>query len=228
MATAISPSMSIQPALWLLISPALPVGGYSYSQGLEYAVEAEWVRSADDVADWLQGVAAATLVYQDLAYLHRIHKALAQGDQAAVAAWNAALTASRETAELLDEDRQMGAALRRLIRDVLSVDAAKALPTKPLFLTAFGAAAVAEGIDCQSTMMAYAWVWHENQVAAAIKLVPLGQTDGQRLMLSVGRRLQQYVDAARTVPDADLGLTLPGVALASARHQHQHTRLFRS
>ncbi|MEM8981913.1 MAG: urease accessory UreF family protein [Pseudomonadota bacterium] len=228
MATATNPPAPIQPALWLLISPALPVGGYSYSQGLEYAVEAEWIRSANDVRDWLQGIAAATLVHQDLAYLKRLHAATQCSDHATVKHCNQALTASRESAELLDEDRQMGAALARLIRDVLSADAAATLPEKPLFATAFAAAAVAEGIDCRSVLAAYAWVWHENQVAAAIKLVPLGQTDGQRLMLEAGRRLDAYVDAAEAVEDSRLGLTLPGVALASARHEHQRTRLFRS
>ena len=227
MATATSAvASSINPALWLLLSPALPVGGYSYSQGLEYAVEAGWLNCAGDVDAWLRGVADASLVHQDLGYLVRLHRAAQAADTHALATWNAALAASRETAELLDEDRQMGAALSRLIRDVMP--AAGPLPQLPTFAAAFAVATVTHAIALDAALAAYAWVWHENQVAAAIKLVPLGQTDGQRLMLAVGERLGNYVAAATALGDHELGLTLPGVAIASARHEHQHTRLFRS
>ena len=221
-----SPVAGINPALWLLISPALPVGGYSYSQGLEYAVEAGWVTCTADVDDWLTGVAEATLVHQDLGYLVRLHGAALRGDKAALAGFNAALGASRETAELLDEDRQMGAALARLLRDVMP--GAGAPPPRPCFATVFALACVANAIDIDTALMAYAWIWHENQVAAAIKLVPLGQTDGQRLMLAAGQRLGDYAVRASGLADNELGLTLPGIAIASARHEHQHTRLFRS
>ncbi|MEL7538320.1 MAG: urease accessory UreF family protein [Pseudomonadota bacterium] len=220
-------NVAVNPALWLLISPALPVGGYSYSQGLEFAVEAGWLTSTTDVDDWLFGVAGATLVHQDLACLARLHDAVANGDADATLRWNRALSASRETAELLDEDRQMGLALARLLRDVMP-EATELLPAAPTFATAFAAACVANSIDMDAALAAYAWVWHENQVAAAIKLVPLGQTDGQRLMLAAGERLAHLVECARAVDDDDIGLTLPAVAIASAQHERQHTRLFRS
>ncbi len=218
----------IQPALWLLISPALPVGGYSYSQGIEYAVEQGWIFDAASTADWLHGVAGATLVHTDLALLLRLHRAQCCDDTGHMDTLNDELAACRESAELLDEDRQMGRALTRLLGDLLPPTSVQKLPRQPAFATAFAAACVALDIDADAALAAYAWVWFENQVAAAIKLVPLGQTDGQRLMLEAGRQLPRYVGLARSVGDDAIGLTLPGVALASARHEHQHTRLFRS
>lgn len=216
----------IDPRFWMLLSPALPVGGYSYSQGLEYAVQAGWVGDYAGAADWIGGVAESVLPRVDLPILARLHGALAAGEEAAVARWDACLAAHRESRELLCEDRRMGAALARLL-DALDVDAAP-LPARPSFATSFAAAALAWHIDVRRTLAGYAWVWCENQVAAAVKLVPLGQSQGQQLLLRLAARLDDIVGRALAAADNDIGQSLPGLALASALHETQYSRLFRS
>ncbi len=218
---------AIDPRLWLLLSPALPVGGYSYSQGLEHAIGAGWIQSGRAVQCWLEQLMSNLLVPTDLAMAIRLHGALDADDQTAAALWNQRLLASRETAELRREDRDMGRALARLIGE-LEPEATPALPEGPAFATSFAAAGIAFQIGLEALLAAYAWVWCENQVAAAVKLVPLGQTEGQKILLNLAGHLQPAVDAARTVPDDEIGGTAPGLAIASAAHETQYTRLFRS
>ena len=79
-----------------------------------------------------------------------------------------------------------------------------------------------------AALTAYVWSWLENQVLAAIKLVPLGQVAGQRLLLALGARIPRVVAIAMTLDDADLSTFAPGLCLASARHETQYSRLFRS
>lgn len=214
--------------LWMLISPALPVGGYSYSQGLEYAVAAGWIRTFDDARSWIGGVAESVLPRLDLPLLLRMARALRAGDDAALARWNDFLLASRETTELRREDGNMGRALRRLARGLLgNRRAVDALPT-PTFAASFAELAVAWQVPEGDLCAAYAWVWCDNQVAAAIKLVPLGQTDGQRLLLELTDQIGPLTSQASDCSDADLGQALTGVALASASHETQYSRLFQS
>jgi urease accessory protein len=214
--------------LWLLVSPGLPVGGYSYSQGLEFAVQAGWVRSADDTRDWIGGLAHTVLPRLDLPLLLRIARALRAGDTDALEHWNGYLLASRESAELRREDCNMGRALRRLASGLLGhptlVDA---LP-RPTFAASFAAIGHAWAVADPDLCAAYAWVWFDNQIAAAVKLVPLGQTQGQRLLLELTDQLDALTAAAVACPDTELGQAAAGLALASAAHETQYSRLFQS
>lgn len=212
-----------------LASPALPIGGYAYSQGLEYVIEQGWVSDLNSAADWLDGLASRALARLDVPLLLRQYAALEQGDLDAVARWNDWLLASRETAELYLEDSQQGGALLRLLCSLelpVALDWPKAEPIA--LMTAFAMAGWHWQTGSRQLALGVLWSWLENQTGAATKLIPLGQTDAQRLLDRLLPRLPGVIDAAARLDDEQLGAGLPGLAFASARHEHQYTRLFRS
>ncbi len=212
-----------------LASPALPVGAFSYSQGLEAAVEAGLVHDAASAGRWIGEVMALSLAGLEAPVAARLLAAWAAGDAAGAARWNDEFLASRETAELRAETVQMGYSLRRLARE-LAIGEAEALAAmdEVTWPTAFAFVAAAWGLRPADALAAYLWSWLENQVMAAVKAVPLGQTDGQRLLASLGGRIPEAVAHALAVPDEDLANFAPGLALLSARHETQYSRLFRS
>lgn len=212
-----------------LASPALPVGAYSYSQGLEAAVEAGVVTSAASAERWIGEVLSLSVSTFEAPVLSRLMEAFAAKDLAAAARWNDEFLASRESAELRAETVQMGYSLRRLAQD-LEPGAAAALEAldDASFPAAFAAVASAWSIPRADAIAAYLWAWAENQVMAAVKAVPLGQTDGQRLLLALGDRLPRHVESALAAGDDELANFAPGLALLSSRHETQYSRLFRS
>lgn len=212
-----------------LASPALPVGAYAYSQGLESAVEAGWVTDETAASEWILGLLGHTLAYLDVPLLARLHGAWRTADRSGVARWTAYLWASRDCAELRAEDRALGVALARLLAD-LGIDGARSWADAPActFATLFALAAAAWNISLADAAAGYCWAWCENQVAAAIKLVPLGQTAGQRILSRCAERIPAVVLAGLGVADADIGSSAPALAIASARHETQYSRLFRS
>lgn len=216
-----------------LASPALPIGGFHFSQGLEYAVETGWVRDEATALDWIGGIAGASIATLDLPVLHRLLAAWKQNDYLAVMRWNAFLIASRETEELRAEDRHLGSAMLRVLVEMqLSTDLFGASPAKhPVGVahaTAFGFACARWGIDAAAAVQTFAWAWAENQVLAAVKLVPLGQSAGQRLLHALIGRLGAYSARAGEILDEDIGVSTALNAVASGRHEIQYTRLFRS
>lgn len=252
-----------------LVSPSLPVGGFTYSQGLEWAVETGWIRTADDLDAWLADQLQGALVPVDLALLLRLHAAATGRDLAAVTGWTDTLLAMRETAELRLEEANRGRALadllvafdliegrtapraRRVPADRLTGTAAGMavtrtrsapalpsavapfaaawrVPTARSQLAGFALAASAWGIGPQLALTGYAWAWLENLVLAGVKLVPLGQTDGQRVLARLAALIPDAVAVARTLPDDAIGAATPALAIASSNHEGQYTRLFRS
>jgi urease accessory protein len=212
-----------------LASPALPVGAFAYSQGLEWAVHAGWVRDEAGTAEWIEGLLQHTLARLDVPILARLHRAFVQGDSDAVDQWSKFLYASRETAELRAESRQIGQAAARLLVD-LNIAAARAWTAAPhaSFVTLFALAASHWGIPVSAAANAYLWTWTENQTAAAVKLVPLGQTAGQRLLGRAIALIPGAVHAGFALDDDAIGALTPGLALASSLHETQYSRLFRS
>jgi urease accessory protein len=210
--------------LWQMISPSLPVGAYSYSQGLEQMIDTVQITDEKGIAGWIKGVLAYGLARTDLPVLLRVYHAARNGDDKAVLWWSRRLLAMRETAELRSEDLNMGGALLRLLPEL-----GVSVPTAELpFAVAFALGAAAWDVDAADACAGYAWSWSEQQVAAAIKLVPLGHTAGQRLLLALGEQIESAVRVASGLGDEELGMSLPGFAIASARHETQYTRLFRS
>lgn len=208
-----------------LASPALPVGAFSYSQGLEAAVEAGIVHDAASAERWIGDVFEAALAQMEAPVLLRLHAAWRDGDAAAAARWNALFLASRETAELRAETAQMGYSLARLLPE-LGVPAPGF--EEIAFPTAFSRAAAHWGIAPAEALAAYLWAWLENQAMAALKAVPLGQTEGQKMLLALGARIPAAVSRAAALEDEELCNFAPGLALLSARHETQYSRLFRS
>ncbi len=220
------PTDSALPRLLQLTSPALPVGGYAFSQGLETAVELGWVRDAASTRDWLQQQLLYALARVDVPLLLRLHRACLAGDSERLAYFNAYTLACRESAELRLTDSAMGAALARLLREL--GEPLPELGGETSFVAAFAIAAARWQIDEQAAVTGLLWSWLENQVAAATKLVPLGQSAAQRLLGELLPLLQQAADEGGRAEDADIGASLPALALACGWHESQYTRLFRS
>jgi urease accessory protein len=209
-----------------LASPTLPIGAFSWSQGLEHAVQVGWVHDELSAYDWLQGVLQQGLMRLDVPILLRSYAHWQQGHEPVH--WNQRLLAARETRELREEDRQLGAALIRLLHDLDCPPAAMLLEKEIAFATAFALAAVHWQIPAAEMTLAFLWTWAEHQVAAAVKLVPLGQTAGQRLLGALIPHLPVAAAQAGALPDDRLGTALPALALASSLHESQYSRLFRS
>lgn len=217
-----------------LVSPALPVGAYTYSQGLEWVVDCGAVKSEAQVGEWIGDALAGAFGGYELPLLAGLLDAWQAGDDGAVAALNARCLASRETSELRAETVQMGYSLVRLLVDLPAfaglpgwVARLKAVD-EPAFPTAWAAAAVAWQIPSADALGGYAWAWLENLVMAAVKAVPLGQAAGQRLLSSLAAQVPERVaDALQRPPEAWSNFQ-PGLAIASCRHETQYSRLFRS
>jgi urease accessory protein len=215
--------------LYQLISPTLPVGGFTYSQGLEWAVEAQWVHDKATLKQWLQGLLAQSIGTLELPILLRLQQALTQGDEVAFTSWCNYLLASRETAELRKEEQQRGAALARLLPNLdITIPVNLSRSVAGTQLAGMALAAHCWEIAAEKTCAGYTWSWLENIVMAGVKLIPLGQTHGQQILLELGSDIPQALAAAQHLPDDEIGSSTPALAIASSRHESQYTRLFRS
>jgi urease accessory protein len=210
-----------------LASPALPIGAFHFSQGLEYAVEAGWVKDESSALEWIAGVARHAVGTLDLPVLFRMHRAASSGDDDELQRWGRFLLAARETEELRAEDRHMGSALARILRE-LGARVPDQQRNRPSYAEMFAVACAHWNIAEHEALQAYAWTWAENQILAAVKLVPLGQTAGQRTLHSLVPLLEQIATQAFDIDDDDIGACALIQGLASARHETQYTRLFKS
>jgi len=208
-------------------SPALPIGGYSYSQGLEAAIEEGRVTDAALAHAWLVRYLDEVLARWDGPLLWRLLGAFAARDAAAVAAWSACFLASRDTAELRAETVQMGYSLTRLIAELGVADVGP-LGDEVSLPAAYACAVDALDIPHEDALVAMLFSWAENQVLVCVKSVPLGQVAGQRLLLALAPDIERAALTARTLPDADLSNWSPGLSMLSMRHEVQHGRLYRS
>lgn len=215
--------------LWQLISPALPVGAYAYSQGLEAAVENDWVNDEASTFTWLSGVMQYSLATLDIPVANRLYQAIKSKDKGATEYWNSYLLASRETYELRLEDNQLGQALAKLLVS-LGLKEAEAWQRGDdvTYLTMFCYAAVAWSISKNEMITGYLWAWTENQVAAAIKLIPLGQSSGQKVLSRMMDIIPNVLTKGLNCSDEQICSSVPGLAIASAEHETQYSRLFRS
>lgn len=208
-----------------LASPTLPVGAYSYSGGLEAACEAGVVTDAATAQRWIGDVLEFSMARMEGPIVYSLLLEFSGKEFSKVEKTNEKFLASRESAELRAETVQMGYSLNRLFKDLglgeVPVD-------EPSFPAAFAYAAAQWKIEPETALQAYLWAWLENQVMAAVKAIPLGQTDGQRILLALGDRIEGLVKKAMQIEDEELGNFAPGLALLSARHESQYSRLFRS
>jgi urease accessory protein len=215
-----------------LASPALPVGAYSYSQGLESAIDDGIVSDAQNAARWIRDILHFSVGTFEAPLLWRMSGALMESDYAEFARWNTAFRAGRETAELRVETLQMGQALATLMRDMTfcsahdmeQLDSIGALT----FPAAFSFAAHHMEVDRAAALLGYLWSWLENQTMAALKAIPLGQSAGQRMLAAIGAELPAIAEVAKQLDDDELSNFAPGLAIASSRHETQYSRIFRS
>jgi urease accessory protein len=223
-----------------LCSANLPVGGFSFSQGLEYAVEMGWVNDVDSTLNWVELNLSQSIARTDLAIIKRQYEALLNEDLLAFITWNQHLIACRESNELHLADVAMGKALIRLLKQLDSPDIQQNLDKYESLLNpqtmghdvSFVSAFVLIGslfkLDLTLIQSGYCWTYIDNQVAAATKLVPLGQTQSQNLLFEITEKVDGSIQLANSLQDDEIGASLPRLAMASAWHETQYTRLFRS
>ncbi len=212
-----------------LVSPGLPIGMYSFSQGLESAVDEGWVNNSVEAGEWIAGLLENCIVQVDLPIASRLYDAWEQNNIEAVEKWSATLLAYRETFELREEDRQTGQALARLLKD-MELDAAsswvrRSYTTLPAMFTL---AAVSWHVPKQAALAGFLWSWLENQVLCTVKLVPLGQVAGQRLLHELSEKTPKLLEQGLQLDDDEIGSSVFALALAGSRHEMQYSRLFRS
>ena len=215
-----------------LASPTLPVGAYSYSGGLESAIEDGIVTDARTAQAWIRDVLDFSLGSFELPLLFRMMAALEQNDYARLARWNTLFRSGRETAELRTESLQMGHALVTLLKDLSFGDADELAQLRAIgaltYPAVYAFAAHHMHVERNAALVGYVWSWLENQVMAALKAVPLWQSAGQRMLEGIGADLPAITQRAIQLADDELTNFAPGLAIASSRHETQYSRLFRS
>ena len=228
------PAPALLQLMWLA-SPALPVGGFSYSEGLEAAIDAVLVHDEASTGRWLQDQLGLSLQRADLPLLASATRAWQRQDGARIEALNAWALQTRETRELRQQAQQMGRSLTDWLRqrrpDEPRVAQLAALPPAPTWPVAYALALAVSAAPLREGLLAYAFGWAENMVQAALKSVPLGQSAGQRVLGQLADALPAAVDAAllaSTQGDSQRQNLVPMLAILSARHEAQYSRLFRS
>ena len=212
-----------------LTSPALPLGAFAYSQGLEYAAHAGWVKDEETAVDWLRGLLSGPLCHLDLPFLLRMHAAWTDDDEARVRELSVLLLAFRESAELEQEDLHLGHSLARVLVGHGFEPAQRFTRSDDATFAALHALAASHwGIPSRSALFGYAYSWSESQTGALSRLLPLGQLAIQRILSRLIDVIPSAVDAAEAVADDELGALAPSHSMASALHESQYCRLFRS
>ncbi|NEQ23004.1 MAG: urease accessory protein UreF [Microcoleus sp. SIO2G3] len=220
-----------------LASPALPVGAYSYSDGLEALVEAGVIHNPKSLWHWLEQELRYGAIRLEAAVMVRAYRSVISGDVEALGYWNAWVSAAKETAELRSQSWQMGNSLMRLLRDLpapktqlsMSIaDLAAAAGTPYNYAIAFGIGAAHLQVDLTASVLGYLHSWASNLIGAGVKLIPLGQTAGQQLLIELANSLSLVSQDILALKDEQLSSCGWGLALASMAHETQYTRLFQS
>ena len=217
-----------------LVSPSLPTGGFAYSQGLEWAVEVAWVKEGKSLELWLKEILKKSITYVDIPIFLRLYDACCAKNIKAFTCWSSMLLACRETSELRQEEKNRGRALASILKN-LDPERLDAPGIDDWFgvvstcqLAGFVLAAANWKIPVREAATGYLWAWIENQVLAGVKIIPLGQTEGQQILQRLSSRIRNAVDMGMALDDDDIGSSLPALAIGSSRHETQYTRLFRS
>ncbi len=221
-----------------LASPTLPVGAYSYSEGLETLVDRGIIRDRNTLSQWLEQSLGYGAIRLETAMMLRAYQSVTQSDLTALSDWNGWASAAKETAELRSQSWQMGNSLIKLLLDLhnsspsynnISLpDLASAAGVPCNYAIAFGIAAAYWQIDLTAACLGYLHSWASNIIGAGVKLIPLGQTIGQQLLLEVYPQLSLVTQEVLALQDRDLSSCSWGLALSSMAHETQYTRLFRS
>ncbi|NJR49113.1 MAG: urease accessory protein UreF [Leptolyngbyaceae cyanobacterium CSU_1_3] len=210
-----------------LASSTLPVGAYSYSEGIETLVQLDKINSAEGLEHWLRQELSYGAVRLEAAVMLRSYRSLSHFDS--LIYWNHWLSATRDTEELRSQSWQMGRSLLQLFQNLQPGSVPHPLLADPCnFAIAFGIVAATWEIDERSALLGYLHSWANNLISAGIKLIPLGQTAGQKLLLSLSEVIDRSSQEILTIADDDLATCGWGLSLASMAHETLYSRLFRS
>ena len=212
-----------------LASGTMPVGAFTYSQGLEMAVESGWISDVDSLEGWVGNVLDVGVATVDVPLFKRMYAAYVDADLETGQRWIDLLLACRETLELRQEERQRGRAFARLLPQLeprAEEDIVRHVGQCQLAGQAWLCAQW--GLDPQASIETFTWSWMENLVLAGVKLIPLGQSQGQQSILRLGDRIPAMVAAGLDLHDDAIGSGCQSLAIASSLHETQYTRLFRS
>ena len=224
------PAASLLQLIWLA-SPALPVGGFSYSEVLETAVERAGVATESIASDWLTDQLRLTLARGDLAVVAQAIPAWRDANLRRIRQLNDWVLQTRESSELRLQAEQMGRSLLDWLGNHDGANAAHINACRhmqPTYPVAFALAASQTDAGVRDCLLAYAFGWAENMVQAALKSVPLGQSAGQRILARLSREIPAVVEAAMQLDDSQRQAFSPMLAILSAQHETQYSRLFRS
>ncbi len=215
-----------------LTSPSLPIGAYSYSQGLETAIDIGTVKDEASARHWITHTLHEVVARFEAPVLWRLMHAFTIRDQEAITLWTERFIAARDTAEFRAETIQMGYSLGKLVNDLQLGDATLLAllqsQTEIPLPTALAYAAVALEVPMEAALLGALFSWAENQVLVCVKSVPLGQVAGQRLLLSLQTELHAAAKCAQQLEDDELSNWTPGLSLLSMQHEVQYSRLYRS
>jgi len=213
-----------------LVSPALPVGAYSYSEGIETLVDRGIIDSKETLENWLKQELFYGTIRLEVAVMLRIYPSISQENLEAITYWNAWLSATRETQELRLQSWQMGRSLLKLLIELQpSFDRfSNVLDGNCNYAVSFGIAAAHWKIEPEIAAIAYLQSWLSNLISAGVRLIPLGQTAGQQILFNLNKLLPQVTQEILVLKDEELSSCSWGLTLASTIHQTQYTRLFRS
>ena len=204
----------------------LPIGSFTWSQGLETAAERGWIHDGPSAYDWIAAQLEHSLSNTEGAFLRRLYAAFVADDDERLAHWNNWLFACRETKELLEEDQEQGELLHKLNR--LHYAGLQTRFEHYSFCAAFAEALSAGGIEIAPGIEAFLWMWVESQTIHTIKLIPLGLQDGQILLDRLLQKIPAACARSLSCPDSELGWSLFGRSLASSWHETQYCRIYRS
>ena len=228
------PAPSLLQLMWLA-SPALPIGGFSYSEGFEAAVDYAYLATFSIANDWLIDQLHLALARADLAVVAKAIPAWRRGDLTRVGELNNWVLQTRETSELRLQTEQMGSSMLNWLKkqrsfqvDDKTISDFSKLPNPPTYPLVFALAASSTQASVRDCLMSFAFGWAENMTQAAVRAVPLGQTDGQRILANLADQIPAAVDHAISLKDSGRQAFSPMLAILSSQHETQYSRLFRS
>jgi urease accessory protein len=236
------PAPSLLQLMWLA-SPALPIGGFSYSEGIEAGVDSAYIATFREANDWLIDQLRLSFERADLAVVAKAISAWRRGDLERIDELNDWVLQSRETSELRLQTEQMGRSMLDWLRkqpsfhvnfqdeqvfSLLDRTPTSGFLKSPTYPLVFALAASSTRASVRDCLMSFAFGWAENMTQAAVRAVPLGQTDGQRILANLAEHIPTAVDAAMRLQDSERQAFSPMLAILSSQHETQYSRLFRS
>jgi urease accessory protein len=218
--------------LFQIASQALPIGGYSHSHGFEAAIESGLIGNGASVQQWIADVLRFSMASYELPSLLEMREAWIAEDADALSRLNREFLSTRESAELRSATVQMGFSMRALLAVLPDLPETLVqtlqMMEEPSLPCVWSGAAAAWSISSFDSAAAYLWSWAENQVLVAIKSVPIGQSEGQRVLLNIGREIARLAQPPRAAEANQRSNFAPGLAILSCQHETQYSRLFRS